>query len=464
MTDTLRLNLRQYPIIPLDFETFYENASGYTLSKMLTVDYVMDARYQTIGMALAWSLGSAPYWFVGEHLIRECFDTMRRMQAQGQKVIVAAHNAKFDGSIISLRYGFYPDLYIDTLSAARTLGLALAGESISLANLRDRVVARWPELAAQLPPKGHEVASADGLRLENFPPHQLAQYGRYSCNDQVLLAWLVHIFLDMIPHEEFVWQTQVLKAYTEPRLKIRRDIVIAERERVTIKRQALRLELMAMLRVTDEVQMQKVINSNEKFATLLRWFGVTPPTKYSPRTKLQTYAFSKKDDEFLALQEHPNATVAMLVEARLGLKSSIELTRCDVFEREAVRGFAPIPYVVSGAHTHRLGGCLTADTEVTCLQVDGSIKPKRIVDVLLSDLVWDGIEFVEHEGVAYRGEQEVIEYDGICGTKCHPVFTDADTAIPLAVAAARGATIMACESPASREPSPLSVYRAAGKG
>lgn len=452
MTDTLHLNLRQYPIIPLDFETYYHNAAGYTLSKMLTVDYVMDPRYQTIGMALGWSLGSAPYWFVGEHLIRDCFDSMRRMQERGQRVVIAAHNAKFDAAIASLRYGFYPDLIIDTMSIARTLGLAMAGESISLANLRDRVVARWPELVAQLPPKGHEVASADGLRLENFPPHQLAQYGRYSCNDQTLLAWLVHIFLDLIPHEEVIWQTQVIKAYTEPRLKIRRDIVIQERERVIAKRHALRQELMGMLRVTDEVRMQKVINSNEKFATLLKWFGVTPPTKFSTRTKSMTYAFSKKDDEFLELQEHPNETVAMLVEARLGLKSSIELSRCDAFEAEAVRGFAPVPYVPSGALSHRLGGCLTANTMVSCLQVDGSIRQKRIVDVLLSDLVWDGLEFVEHEGVAYRGVQEVIEYDGICGTKCHPVFIDEDTAIPLAEAASHGARIVAFGPPADREP------------
>lgn len=356
MTTALRLDLRNYPIIPLDFESYYSNALGYTLSKMLTVDYVTDPRYQTIGMALSWSLGAAPHWFVGEHLIHECFNNMRRMQERGQKVVIAAHNAKFDATIASLRYGFYPDLIIDTMSLARTLGLAVAGESISLANLRDRIVARWPELTAQLPPKGHEVISADGLRLEDFPPHQLAQYGRYSCNDQTLLAWMVHIFLDLIPHEEIIWQTQVIKAYTEPRLKIRQDIVVQERQRVIEKRHRLRQELMSMLRVTDEVQMQKVINSNEKFATMLRWFGVTPPVKFSTRTKGMTYAFSKKDDDFLALQEHPNPTVAMLVEARLGLKSSIELTRCDVFEHEAIRGFAPIPYKPSGALSHRLGG------------------------------------------------------------------------------------------------------------
>jgi hypothetical protein len=348
------LNLRQHSIIPLDFETYY--AEDFTLSRMQTVDYIADPRYQTIGLSLAWEIGAAPVWFARDDLIAQCMDTMRHRQALGQPLIIGAHNAVFDASILSLRYGVYPDLIIDTLSIARTLGLAMAGESLSLANIRDRVVARWPELVRNMPPKGHEVVTAKGKRREDFTPADLAQYGRYACNDQTLLAWIIHVFLDLIPHNEVIWQTKVLKAYTEPRLKINAQVVADEKVRVLEKRQALRLKLMHDLGARDEVQMQKIINSSEKFAQLLRWYGVTPPRKFSPRTKEMTYAFSKKDDEFLELQEHPNPTVALLVEARLGLKSSIEVSRCDAFAREAARGFAPIPYKISGALSHRLGG------------------------------------------------------------------------------------------------------------
>jgi hypothetical protein len=53
------------------------------------------------------------------------------------------------------------------------------------------------------------------------------------------------------------------------------------------------------------------------------------------------------------------------------------------------------------------------------------VETKRIVDVLLDDLVWDGEAFVPHEGVVFSGFSEVIEWDGVKGTEDHAVFTDA---------------------------------------
>ena len=106
-----------------------------------------------------------------------------------------------------------------------------------------------------------------------------------------------------------------------------------------------------------------------------------------------------------------------------------------------------MPLKVSGAFTHRLGGCLTADTMVLCLTADGLVKEKPIVDVLISDLVWDGIEFVEHDGVVFSGYQEVISYDGVTGTPDHKVFISDTEAISLAEAARRGASIMDCPAP-----------------
>jgi hypothetical protein len=55
--------------------------------------------------------------------------------------------------------------------------------------------------------------------------------------------------------------------------------------------------------------------------------------------------------------------------------------------------------------------------------VEGVVD-KRIVDVLLDDLIWDGEEFVSHEGVVFNGYAEVMSYDGITGTEDHIVFTE----------------------------------------
>jgi len=96
--------------------------------------------------------------------------------------------------------------------------------------------------------------------------------------------------------------------------------------------------------------------SNQKFAALLRENGVVPPMKKSPTTGKQTYAFSKTDEEFKALLEHPNNYVQALVAARLGTKSTIEETRTERFIGIANRGALPVPLRYYAAHTGRWGG------------------------------------------------------------------------------------------------------------
>ena len=46
-----------------------------------------------------------------------------------------------------------------------------------------------------------------------------------------------------------------------------------------------------------------------------------------------------------------------------------------------------------------------------------------IENVTCSMLLWDGVEFVKHEGLLFKGYQEVIEYDGLRATRDHIVFT-----------------------------------------
>jgi DNA polymerase len=62
--------------------------------------------------------------------------------------------------------------------------------------------------------------------------------------------------------------------------------------------------------------------------------------------------------------------------------------------------------------------CLAGDTEV--LTDNGW---KLLNDVLLTDKVWDGLEWVRHEGLINKGVQGVIEFDGIKITPDHKVLT-----------------------------------------
>lgn len=47
-----------------------------------------------------------------------------------------------------------------------------------------------------------------------------------------------------------------------------------------------------------------------------------------------------------------------------------------------------------------------------------------IEEVNTSMSLWDGVEWVNHEGVVYNGEKEVIRYEGLTATRDHIVFTE----------------------------------------
>lgn len=47
-----------------------------------------------------------------------------------------------------------------------------------------------------------------------------------------------------------------------------------------------------------------------------------------------------------------------------------------------------------------------------------------IQHVTVNDKVWDGSLWVKHDGVIYKGEREVITYDGLTATPDHPVYID----------------------------------------
>ena len=96
--------------------------------------------------------------------------------------------------------------------------------------------------------------------------------------------------------------------------------------------------------------------SNPKFAEALRSLNVEPPMKISPTTGQETLALAKSDEDFKSLAEHENPQVKILVNARLGNKSTLEETRTQRFIDISKRGLLPVPVRYYAAHTGRWGG------------------------------------------------------------------------------------------------------------
>jgi DNA polymerase len=89
-----------------------------------------------------------------------------------------------------------------------------------------------------------------------------------------------------------------------------------------------------------------------------------------------------------------------------------------------------------GATTGRW--CIAEGTPVLVRQPDGAVLKKPIETVADEDEVWDGHEWVRHEGVVFSGEKEVISHDGLCATPEHVVYVADDRSMTLGEAAEVG--------------------------
>ena len=314
-------------IITVDFETFYSREIGF--AKQTTEEYIRDPQFHVVGVSVQVDDGE-PEWFSGTMV--QTAEYLK--QFDWGNSLALAHNAIFDGAILSWHFNIKPKGWLDTLSMGRALHGTNVGGSL-------KVLAQYYGIGE----KGTEVENALGLRRIDFPPEQLLRYGEYCMND-VALTW--ELFGNMskdFPRVELRLIDLTIRMFTEPSLAL--DLQVLGDHLESVKD----LKAMALCAYEKEDMM-----SNQKFAIMLQAAGATPPIKVSPTTGKNTYAFSKTDEEFKALLEHDSPAVQALVAARLGTKSTIEETRTERFIGIAKRGLMPVPLRYYAAHTGRWGG------------------------------------------------------------------------------------------------------------
>lgn len=373
-------------LLTLDFETFY--SKDYSLSKMTNEAYIRDPRFETIMVGL--KLNDRPAIWVPKPQVAAVFNRI-----PWNETIMVCHHTHFDDAILSWVYGHRPALICDTLSMFRA---CYPTESASLDNMTK---------VLGLPPKGHEVSNAIGYRFADFAPEHLARYGAYCVNDVERTREAFDIMRPYFPLSELKLIDLTTRLFTEPCLHLNKALLQVayddEQERlIGLFAQAfpeLHADAYAAVKTGDLEawkRLKRPLSSNPQFAQMLLDLGVDPPKKLSPAavkagiadpdmdreppigmlaqidkktlaemheqtgehhdSEIWTYAFSKADEDFKHLLEHENPQVSQLVEARLGVKSTIKETRAKAFMGIAKRGNFPIYLKYYGGHTGRFGG------------------------------------------------------------------------------------------------------------
>jgi len=327
-------------LITLDFETYYD--VGFSLSGLTTEEYIRDARFQVIGVAIKIDEAET-YWVTGSHA--DIQDSLNKIDWKNSALL--CHNTQFDGAILAFRFGIVPGLYLDTLSMARaTNGVEVGGSLGFLVEYYDLGV------------KGTEVVQAKGKRLEDFSDIELSAYAGYCINDVNLTYKLFGVLAPKFPQSEIDLIDLTLRMYTQPLLEVD-DALLQDR---LIEVQTAKSELLQGLMVKLECDTEECVRgklaSNKQFAEILQELGVIVPTKISPATGKETFALAKGDQGFIDLCEHEDPFIQQLCTVRLGTKSTIEESRIERFIGIGARnkGKLPIPLKYYGAHTGRWAG------------------------------------------------------------------------------------------------------------
>jgi DNA polymerase len=336
-------------LVTCDLETFY--SKDFSLSKSTTEEYVRSPQFETIGISL--KLDDNPTVWVPQPRV----DKVLRKTDWSDKLVIC-QNTAFDGAILNWRYDVNPLLWIDIMGMSRAL--FPHERSHSLKSQAERM---------GVGVKGDTVAKAIGMRYKDFSELDLAVYGNYCCNDSDLTKLLFDKYMAMgFPKIELRLLDLTLRMFIDPVLVLDEPMLRKHLTEVQDRKQALMESVRDTMLATADPDyvhaifsdgmagIKKLLMSNDKFATLLRSYGVEPPTKISHTTGKVAYAFAKTDEGLKALQESTDERVQTIVAARLGNKSTLEETRTQRFIEMAQRGKFPVPLRYYGAHSGRWSG------------------------------------------------------------------------------------------------------------
>jgi DNA polymerase len=323
-------------LITIDFETYYDRE--FSLSKMSTEAYIADPRFEVILVAAKVDDGPVT-WVKGG---RDLVPYLRNLDIPNSGIV--CHNAMFDATILQERFGLRPGVIFDTISMAQAhirpfspkVSLKACLEYCDFDGLR----------------KGDEVHNMLGRTLASLSPRELQTYAEYCMTDVEGTYRLFHHLKPKFPRSEFMIMDMTHRMYLEPKLELDAKLLAEIKQEEIAKKQQL-LNRLAGVATKD------VLMSNDKFADLLNNLGAEPPMKISLTTGKPTYAFAKGDPEWKSFVEayEDDEVIAPLLEARIGVKSTISETRAGRLLDIALQfGKLRVPLNYYAAHTGRYGG------------------------------------------------------------------------------------------------------------
>ena len=340
-------------------------------------------------------------------------------------IIKSSFNANFERNAIKnyLNSPTPPEMWQCSMIKALTIGLpgslGMVGKAMHLEE--DKQKMKEGKALIQYFCKPCKATKANGGRTRNLPEHDVEKWEIFKsyCIQDVEVERDIRNKLSIYQTtdtEQRLWEL-------DQRINDRgvgTDLVIIER--------AIECDSTYSARLKNEAKQITGLANPNSAAQLKKWIGdrlgheVTSLTKESVPVLLE----EAEDENIIRILELRQLMAKTSIKKYQTMKNS----RCS---DGRIRGLLQF----YGAN--RTGRwCIAEGTPILVRGSNGSILEKSIENVLLSDMVWDGCEWVNHEGVVCSGDKEVITWDGITATAEHVVYISDDVKMTLSEAQKRG--------------------------
>jgi len=359
MTYTETLQSIDWPteVLLIDFETYYD--VDYILSKMSTVEYVTDPRFEFTGLGfevLNHPRAAGPVFIPGPQGVEWAIKRLQKLFGRSlHNCTVVAKNCKFDLLILAEKFGIYPAYIIDVEDLSRFYDSRMSHK------LKD--LATYFKLSK---PKG-DTKQFKGLHYGEMSEEIKANLAEYGRTDIELETALLKILLPLVsnPDFELTLAMHTLNMYLRPVFNL--DYALAG-DLIKSMQQELDKTLELVKHTKEEIS--GTLSFTEIISDVLS--QMFPPEKMPVKvgkpgknmvallgTKGVIPALAKTDEGFKQLLNHKDESIRNLMKAKVAIKSWpnwMKRVNSMVAQCKASGDKLRVPLKYYGGHTGRWSG------------------------------------------------------------------------------------------------------------
>jgi DNA polymerase len=333
-----KLDAANFPedVLMIDFECYFD--TEYSLTKMSTIEYITDKRFEFTGVGYAVSPN-----------FHACFSHRTEQAIRGlqvrygdnlERITCSFKNARFDATVLQEKFNIVPPYIVDVDDLARHYDSKMRHDLATLC------------VMFKIGEKG-DTMQFKGLHLKDMTPDVKEKLEEYCKNDINKQCKLFKILMDLLtwPELELPLARHTLGLYLEPKLQF--DFTLASSVFAD-------MEVILNDIIEASGQTKKLLGSRIAIVDALQSLlpeGEKVPMKMGKKELIP--ALAKDDEEMQELLGHESGAVRKFCEARIAIKSwptHIKRIKSMIAQARASYCLLRVPLNYHGCHTGRPTG------------------------------------------------------------------------------------------------------------